>query len=351
MKCRLTSGKEPTVQFSWLHNGKPVVKGAYFKIKTRKSGSVLNIRGLPETAGHYTCTATSLAGQSNVSSTLYVHGTVHSACGAAYCLNGGACSVAVVAPGEHQVVCQCVAGYAGARCELKHVQGMLTSDVVIIFMLVLCLTVIVLLMLHISNRLKKIEAQEYSRKCEMTYHPAPLLDKHKLQNGKPLTPTNNVQHCGYVKSNSQSPQPNRKLQVTKSASSPGMQSMAINHSPTTNSLLPCSSPESPGSASLLHLGSSQSSVQSTGSVKMRRPAAPDNLTINLTSSDKNELLPSNDNTAQLPLPSPSPSPLYVEPWDKAICPCIHGTGDIKCDVCHREADNIVTQCNTWSNNI
>ena len=141
-------------------------------------------------------------------------------------------------------------------------------------MLILCLTVIVLLMIHISNRLKKIEAQEYSRKCEMTFPPAPLLDKHKLQNGKPLTPTNNIQHCGYVKSNSQSPQPNRKLQVTKSASSPGMQSMAINHSPTTNSLLPCSSPESPGSASLLHLGSSQSSVLSMGSVKMRRPAAP-----------------------------------------------------------------------------
>ena len=53
MKCRLTSGKEPTVTFLWFHNGKPVKKGPDFKIKTRKSGSVLNIRGLPETAGRW----------------------------------------------------------------------------------------------------------------------------------------------------------------------------------------------------------------------------------------------------------------------------------------------------------
>lgn len=337
----------------WLHNGKPVVKGTNFKMKSRKSGSVLNIRGLPETAGHYTCMATSLAGQANVSSTLYVHGSVHAACGATYCLNGGACSVAVVAPGEHEVVCQCVAGYAGARCELKHVTGMLTSDMVIIIMLILCLTAIVLLMLHVGKRLKKIEEFEQSRKCELTLPPAPLLEKHKLQNGKPAAPTHSFQHCGYVKPDHLSTPSNRKLQVTKSASSPGMQSMTINHSPTTNSLLPASDPASPISASLVHLGSSQTSVQSSGSVKTRRPGAPENLIIDLPCPGNNEILLSVGPSThlQLPLPSPSPSPLYMEPWDKATFPCIHGTGDIQCEVCSREAENIVTQCNTYDNNV
>ena len=51
MKCRLTSGKQPTVQFLWFHNGYKIGRGPNFKIKSRNSGSVLNIRGLPETAG------------------------------------------------------------------------------------------------------------------------------------------------------------------------------------------------------------------------------------------------------------------------------------------------------------
>ena len=296
--------------------------------------------------------ARSIAGHANASSTLYVHGTVHTACGAAYCLNGGACRVAVVAPGEHQVVCQCVTGYTGARCELKHVTGVLTSDVVIIAMLIVCATVIILVMLHISKRLKRIEAsQEIAGKSCQNSPLVQVVDKAKDQNGKSVAPTHNYQHCGYVKSSPEFLQPNGKLQVTKSASSPGMQSMTIKHSPTTNSLLPCSSPASPSSASLLHLGSSQSSVQSTGSVKLRRPGAPDNLTIDLRLPEENKDISLIEHAKEHPLPSPSPSPLYVEPWDKAICPCIHGTGDIKCSGCHIEAVNIVTQCHTWGHHV
>ena len=53
MNCRLTSGKQPTVKFLWYHNGKLITRGTDYKIKTRKSGSVLNVRGLPEKAGMY----------------------------------------------------------------------------------------------------------------------------------------------------------------------------------------------------------------------------------------------------------------------------------------------------------
>ena len=160
MKCRLTSGKEPTVRFSWFHNGEPVRRGSNFKIKSRKSGSVLNIRGLPETAGLYTCTATSLAGGANITSTLYVHGSVQAACGAAYCLNGGLCSVAMVAPGEHEAVCNCMTGYTGARCELKHVTGMMPGDMVIVILLILGFTASILILLHTNRRMRIVPRPE-----------------------------------------------------------------------------------------------------------------------------------------------------------------------------------------------
>ena len=90
--------------------------------------------------------------------------------------------MAVVAPGEHQVVCQCVTGYTGARCELKHVTGVLTSDVVIIAMLIVCATVIILVMLHINQKLKRIEAsQEISGKSCQNLPLVQSVDKNKIQ--------------------------------------------------------------------------------------------------------------------------------------------------------------------------
>ena len=346
MKCRLTSGKEPTVQYSWFHNGELVRKGSNFKIKSRKSGSVLNIRGLPETAGVYTCMATNLAGGANMSSTLYVHGSVQAACGAAYCLNGGLCSVAMVAPGEHEAVCNCMSGYAGARCELKHVTGMLTGDMVIVILIILGFTATILLLINSNTRLRRLERTEQNRKCDVPPPLTPSKDKQKLQNGNIIAPTHDFQHCGYVRAAPRSSQARPQPQVTKSASSPGMQLLATTHTP------PCSDPASPTSTSLLHLlGSSHTSVQSAGSVKNRRAGAPDNLVIHITAPAKSEVLPGEEQSSPPPVPSPSPSPLYMEPWDKASFPCIHGTGDIQCSVCHREAENIVTQCNTYSSKI
>ena len=80
LKCRLETGKEPTVTFSWVHNNKTVTVSDNYKIRSKRSGSVLNIRGLPETAGVYTCLAESLAGLDTSETTLYVHGTVASVC-------------------------------------------------------------------------------------------------------------------------------------------------------------------------------------------------------------------------------------------------------------------------------
>ena len=51
IKCRLSSGKEPTVTFSWFQNNKEIKQSANYKIRSGRSGSVLNIRGLAETAG------------------------------------------------------------------------------------------------------------------------------------------------------------------------------------------------------------------------------------------------------------------------------------------------------------
>ena len=52
IKCRLEAGLEPRVTFSWYHNNEAIVQSDNYKIRSKKSGSVLNIRGLPETAGN-----------------------------------------------------------------------------------------------------------------------------------------------------------------------------------------------------------------------------------------------------------------------------------------------------------
>ena len=80
LKCRLDKGVEPSVTFKWIHNNTTVTASDNYRIRSRRRGSVLNIRGLPETAGVYTCTAESLAGSDTVQTTLYVHGSVASVC-------------------------------------------------------------------------------------------------------------------------------------------------------------------------------------------------------------------------------------------------------------------------------
>ena len=80
LKCRLDVGLEPSVTFSWIHNNITVTVSDNYKIRSKRRGSVLNIRGLPETAGVYTCLAHSLAGSDTAETTLYVHGSVASVC-------------------------------------------------------------------------------------------------------------------------------------------------------------------------------------------------------------------------------------------------------------------------------
>ena len=80
LKCRLDMGIEPLVTFSWIHNNRTVTVSDNYKIRSKRRGSVLNIRGLPETAGVYTCLAHSLAGSDTLETTLYVHGSVASVC-------------------------------------------------------------------------------------------------------------------------------------------------------------------------------------------------------------------------------------------------------------------------------
>jgi len=74
LKCRLDIGAEPSVTFSWIHNNRTVTVSDNYKIRSKRRGSVLilNIRGLPETAGVYTCLAHSLAGSDTAVTTLYV---------------------------------------------------------------------------------------------------------------------------------------------------------------------------------------------------------------------------------------------------------------------------------------
>ena len=80
LKCRLDIGAEPSVTFTWIHNNRTVTTSDKYKIRSKRRGSVLNIRGLPETAGGYTCLAQSMAGSDTVQTTLYVHGSVASVC-------------------------------------------------------------------------------------------------------------------------------------------------------------------------------------------------------------------------------------------------------------------------------
>ena len=80
LKCRLDMGVEPSVTFTWIHNNRTVTVSDNYKIRSRRRGSVLNIRGLQETAGVYTCLAQSMAGSDTTQTTLYVHGSVASVC-------------------------------------------------------------------------------------------------------------------------------------------------------------------------------------------------------------------------------------------------------------------------------
>ena len=52
-KCRLLSGKYPKVSFTWYLGGVAVKRGKNFKLRSRRSGSVLNVRGHADTAGEY----------------------------------------------------------------------------------------------------------------------------------------------------------------------------------------------------------------------------------------------------------------------------------------------------------
>ena len=81
LKCRLDSGTQPLVTFSWIYHNRTLTISDNYKIRSKRSGSVLNIRGLPDTAGVYTCLAQSLAGSDRMETTLYVHGdTVATVC-------------------------------------------------------------------------------------------------------------------------------------------------------------------------------------------------------------------------------------------------------------------------------
>ena len=51
IKCRLSRGKVPSVTFNWYHNSEKLKDSENFKIRSKKSRSVLNIRGLPSTTG------------------------------------------------------------------------------------------------------------------------------------------------------------------------------------------------------------------------------------------------------------------------------------------------------------
>ena len=294
LPCRLSSGKEPTVSFSWYFNGRLVTDSDNYKIRSRRSGSVLNIRGLPSTAGLYKCQAVSLAGSASLQVNLYVHGTVSSVCQAGYCLNGATCSVVTLAPGELQPVCNCSQGYAGLRCQLKHVTTNLTLTALVITVASVTLITATILIIYFYKRLRKIEKilrqQDTTQKL--------LLQKVAAKtdtSARAVVPLHNYHHCGHVRmATSNGPV---KLQVTKSASSPGMSGLA----------------------------------SSSESVKQRRPGAPDSLRLELC-----------EESARV-------SPLYVEPWDGLAELCVHGKVS-ECEVCVREADTILSQCHTYTGN-
>ena len=323
LPCRLQAGKEPTVRFSWFFNGQRLTDSAHYKIRRGRSGSVLNVLGLASTAGLYRCEARSLAGVDSISQSLYVHGTVASLCEAAYCLNGATCSVVRLAPGELQPVCSCREGFAGRRCELKHVTSSITIPAIIISLASLTVISLLIIIIYFCRRLQQIEkilrqqettqkllSQRVAARTECDSAARPVLPPHNSSHH------HNYQHCGHVKAGpANGSAGSAVVSVTKSASSPGMTALAA-------------------------LTSSQSSVQSSGSssLKQRRPGAPESLRLEV---EEERLLPP-------PSLSPGVSPLYVEPWDGLKELCVHGTERHReCEGCQREADIILSQCHTY----
>jgi len=382
IKCRLSSGKEPTVTFSWFHNNKQIKQSENYKIRSGRSGSVLNIRGLAETAGVYTCVASSASGQDSCNTTLYVHGDVHSVCGAGYCLNSGTCAVVTVAPGELQPVCQCNVGYAGHRCELKHVNGSLSLNSVIISIGAVIIVLLILMMVFMGNKLRRMEIimrlSDKNIKNELSAQKKLLSQKLNSQNGtKRFTNVcqNNIHdklELTRIHQQQQQQIQHQKQQLSKSASSPVV---------VLNSNAGC-------------LTSSQSSVVSCTSIKQRRHhPSPETLTLQLPcASDatldaqdpmspvyvepltktlqtpngndalcrakegisplyvepvKNTLKPPGESDASCLQAGTRVSPLYVDPWDR-VDTCIHGTQIHEdCEKCHIELENIVSQCDRY----
>ena len=316
LPCRLSAGKEPTVSFSWFFHGQRLTDSAHYKIRRGRSGSVLNVLGLADTAGQYRCEARSLAGVASVTQTLFVHGTVESLCGAGYCLNGASCSVVTLSPGELQPVCSCQEGFAGRRCELKHLTtSNFTTPAIIISLASLTAISLITIIIYFYRRLRQIEKvlrqQERSQKLLSQRVAATKSDSEPAGRTGEVQLSHSYQHCGHVKAGpANGSLSQRTAAVTKSASSPGM----------------------------TVLTSSQSSVQSGASLCQRRPGAPDCLRLEL---GEERLLP----PASL---SPGVSPLYTEPWDGLREVCVHGTErPSECQGCRREADIILSHCHTY----
>ena len=279
----------------------------------------MNVLGLAYTAGQYRCEARSLAGVASITQSLLVHGTVSSVCAAAYCLNGATCSVVTLGPGELQPVCSCQEGFTGRRCELKTVTtSHFTTPAIIISLASLTLISLLIIIIYFSRRLRQIEKilrqQETTQKLLSQRVAAKTDSEPAARTGvAQLSHSHSYHHCGHVKAgpgNGSVESSVRLTAVTKSASSPGMTALT----------------------------SSQSSVQSSGSLQHRRPAAPDSLRLELA---EERLIPPSS-------VSPGVSPLYVEPWDGLREVCVHGTEKhSQCQGCRREADIILSHCHTY----
>ena len=273
----------------------------------------MNVLGLASTAGQYRCEARSLAGVASITQSLLVHGTVSSVCQAAYCLNGATCSVVRLAPGELQPVCSCQEGFTGRRCELKTVTtSHFTTPAIIIGLAFLTLIFLLIIITYFYRRLRQIEKilrqQETTQKL-LSQRVAAKSDSDPAARTGVTQLSHSYHHCGHVKAGPGNGSV-RLTAVTKSASSPGMTALT----------------------------SSQSSVQSSGSLKQRRPAAPDSLRLELA---EERLIPPTSLT-------PGVSPLYVEPWDGLREVCVHGTeSPSQCEGCRREADIILSHCHTY----
>ena len=293
---------------------------------------MLNVRGLPSTAGVYSCEASSLAGTSKLELTLYVHGTVSSVCQAGYCLNGASCSVVTLAPGELQPVCSCSQGYAGLRCQLKHVSSNLTLTAVIITLASVTLISVTIIIIYFYKRLQQIEKilrQQDTGQRLLSQKVAARADKTD-RTAWAVAPLHSYHHCGHVKTG----QANGALrqQVTKSASSPGMSGLA-----SSSESVKQRRPGAPGNESLtLDLG--QKTVRASGSENL----TPDlcQTSTEAPGGESLKLMDLNHKSARV-------SPLYMEPWDGLAELCVHGKLS-QCEVCIREADTILSQCHTYS---